>query len=176
MQVRKRVHGSGDGNGNTDMSNKNTDLTEDKVWGLEDGESNGYVVLDAHKVCTGRGRGETSPRTRSGGSRTEKVTDTSSLIHTRFVQGEGGYLVENKVWGLQDGESNGYIVLDAHKVCTGRWWGDTSSRTRSGGSRPEKVMDTSSLMHTRFVWGEGGGGRGERPHRGRGLGTAGQRK
>ena len=29
------------------------DLTEDEVWGLQDRESNGYVVLDAHKVCTG---------------------------------------------------------------------------------------------------------------------------
>ena len=40
------------------MSNKNTELTQDKVWGLQDGESNGYVVLDANKVSIRSGGGE----------------------------------------------------------------------------------------------------------------------
>lgn len=48
-ELRKRGQVSGDGNGNTDMSNKNTGLTDDKVWGLDNGESNGYTVLDAKK-------------------------------------------------------------------------------------------------------------------------------
>ena len=52
LQLRKRGQVSGDGNGNTDMSNKNTGLTDDKVWGLDNGESNGYTVLDAKKVST----------------------------------------------------------------------------------------------------------------------------
>ena len=172
--MRKRVHGSGDGNGNTDMSNKNTDLTEDKVWGLQDGESNGYIVLDAHKVCKGRGGG-TLPRTRSGGSRTEKVMDMSSLTHTRFIRGgDGGGepSPRTRSGGPRTEKSNRYIVLDARKVCFGRGGGggggggERPPRTRSGDCRREKVTDTSYLMHTRFVRGGSGG----RPRRGQGRG------